>query len=63
MNASDVYTKLKAANEALEEYLKGEKNITWHNDIIKEKDSLIRKAHVLNAAGTTCPRCGGTGKV
>jgi len=65
MTEIEVYNKVKEAIAALDEYGKNlnEKKGLWNDDIKKALPTLQEKMHAVGASGSTCPRCGGSGRV
>ncbi|ATP58416.1 hypothetical protein CPT03_19085 [Pedobacter ginsengisoli] len=64
MTEHEVLTKIREAKKALEEYnsnLAANKG-WWYTDIQKELPDLIQKSHVLNASGSVCTCCNGSGR-
>lgn len=65
----EVYQKLRDLNILLRQ-VEGQRliprsgaGLDYMREIGEEMGEIMKKRHLLNAAGTTCPKCGGTGKV
>ncbi len=64
MTELEVKRKLDEAIKALEEYQKNleSKKGLWFDDIKRNVEIITEKSHVLNAAGSVCTACNGTGR-
>lgn len=65
MTEHEIYLKIKEAIEAVELYQKnlneGKRGL-WTTEIKEGLESLTEKRHMLASSGSTCPRCGGSGR-
>lgn len=63
MKERELYQKIKDTIKAIDDYNNNriEKGL-WKSDIEEVIPDLIQKSHVLGSAGSTCPRCNGTGR-
>lgn len=64
----DIYKRLQEINTFLKQVEnqgripKSPMGNDYMKEIGEEMGEIMKKRHLLNAAGTTCPRCGGTGR-
>ena len=70
MTRDEVLTKIQEARKAIEDYKKQGLNSTTYEserqkvlNIQQESMRLITEARTIGAAGSACPRCGGSGRV
>lgn len=70
MTRNEVLDKIMEARKAIQEYKAGNMGRTFVasekeqvNAILRESRQLIVEARTIGAAGQTCPRCGGSGRV
>ena len=63
MTERELYEKIKETIKAIDDYNNNriEKGLL-KSDIEKVMPDLIQKSHVLGSAGSTCPKCNGTGR-
>jgi hypothetical protein len=66
MNSHELYTKLKAALDAIEQYQKENNNKQveggWAAEVKAIIPELQKKSFMLGAAGRPCSKCNGTGR-